>query len=328
MSEIRFDGEVVIVTGAAGGLGRSQAVELARRGARVVVNDLGGSPAGGGADAALAAAVVEEIGASGGEAAACTESISSKHGPRQVIAAALDTWGRLDAIVTNAGILRNRLVEDLTEADWDDLMDVNLRGTFRVVQESYRVMKGAGGGRIVTMTSLNGLCGAFGQSNYAASKLGIVGLTKSVAWEGSQFGIKANCVAPAAFDTRMVEIFTPDDAAFSGRPAELTVDTGFAYAPLLTSSRVTPLVVTLLHQSCRSTGQIFGASGGHFARFWISQSEGYVSGLTPTAEDVAEHWDDLCGTGQQGIEVTDESLIWSAKVNSDKLAGLSEIHET
>jgi len=327
MSQLRFDGQVVIVTGAAGGLGRSQAMDLARRGARVVVNDLGGSPGGGGADPTLAAAVVNTIHADGGEAVACTESIASAVGARQVIEAAMDTWGRLDALVTNAGILRNRRFEELAEADWDDLMDVNLRGTFRVLQEAYRVMKEGAGGRIVAMTSLNGLCGAFGQSNYAASKLGVVGLTKSIAWEGAQFGIRVNCVAPAAFDTRMVEIFTPDDAAFNGRPPELAVEPSVNYMPLLTADRVTPLVVALLHPSCASTGQVFGASGGHFVRFWISQSEGYISGLTPSAEDISQHWDEICGHGSVGTEVTDESLVWSAKVNAVKLAELStELH--
>jgi NAD(P)-dependent dehydrogenase (short-subunit alcohol dehydrogenase family) len=200
--DIRFDGDVVIVTGAAGGIGRSQAIELGRRGARVVVNDLGGSPRGGGADPTMAHAVVDEIVSAGGEAVASGASVSSDEGPAQIVEAAMDTWGRIDGLIHNAAIVLDDHFEDVTDDDLDSIMTVNLRGTFRTVRAVYRAMKDTGGGRIVTLTSASGLSGAFGQAAYATSKMGVLGMTRSVAWEGMRFGIKVNALAPAAFDTR------------------------------------------------------------------------------------------------------------------------------
>jgi NAD(P)-dependent dehydrogenase (short-subunit alcohol dehydrogenase family) len=221
-TEVRFDGEVVIVTGGAGGIGRPQATELGRRGARVVINDLGGSPRGGGSDPSMAAAVVDEIVSAGGEAVASTEDVSSALGPRQLVECALDTWGRVDGIVHNAAILRDAHFENVDDADYDDMMNVNLRGTFRTVQAVYRAMKDNGGGRILTGTSASGLAGAFGQVIYAATKMGVVGLTRSIAWEGMRYGIKANAIAPAAFDSRMYAEMNPEgDAALTGRPPDL-----------------------------------------------------------------------------------------------------------
>ncbi|MGH8940232.1 MAG: SDR family NAD(P)-dependent oxidoreductase, partial [Actinomycetes bacterium] len=200
-AQLRFDGNGIIVTGAAGGLGRSQALELASRGARVVVNDLGGDRSGGGADRTLAETLAEEIKASGGDAVASTDSVASVDGPRRIVETALDTWGRVDGIVANAAIVRNRLFEDLTDEDWDEVMAVNLRGVFRTLQAAYRPMKD-NGGRIVVMTSSAGLCGVYGQANYAASKIGVLGLVRTIAWEGGQYGIHANIVAPSASDHR------------------------------------------------------------------------------------------------------------------------------
>ena len=145
-TDVRFDGQVIIVTGGAGGIGRPQATELGRRGARVVVNDLGGSPRGGGSDPSMAAAVVDEILAAGGEAVASAEDVSSAQGPRLLVECALDTWGRVDGIVHNAAILRDDHFENVDDADYDDMMNVNLRGTFRTVQAAYRAMKDSGGG--------------------------------------------------------------------------------------------------------------------------------------------------------------------------------------
>ena len=182
--EIRFDGDVVIVTGGAGGIGRSQAIELARRGARVVVNDLGGSPRGGGSDPTMASAVVDDIVGAGGEAVASAASVSSDEGPQQIVDLALDTWGRVDALIHNAAIVLDDHFEDVTDDDFDSITMVNLRGTFRTVRAAYRAMKDGGGGRIVTLTSASGLSGAFGQAAYATTKMGVIGMTRSVAWEG------------------------------------------------------------------------------------------------------------------------------------------------
>src|SRR5262249_11086480 len=157
-----------------------------------------GSPRGGGADPAMASAVVDEIRSAGGEAISSTDDVASADGPRQLVERALDAWGRVDGLVHNAAILRNDHFENVSDADYDDIMHVNLRGAFRTVQAVYRAMKDRGGGRILTVTSASGLCGAFGQSVYAATKMGVIGFTRSIAWEGMRFGIKANAIAPAA----------------------------------------------------------------------------------------------------------------------------------
>src|SRR6202012_5361907 len=177
--DIRFDDEVVIVTGGAGGIGRSQAIELGRRGARVVVNDLGGSPRGGGCDPTMAPAVVGEIRSAGGEAVASGVSVSSEEGPDQIVDAAMDTWGRVDGLIHNAAIVLDDHFEDVSDEDLDSILAVNLRGTFRTVRAVYRAMKGNGGGRIVTLTSASGLSGAFGQAAYATTKMGVLGITRS-----------------------------------------------------------------------------------------------------------------------------------------------------
>src|SRR6201996_132926 len=261
---IRFDGDVVIVTGGAGGIGRSQAIELGRRGARVVVNDLGGSPRGGGSDPTMAQSVVHEIVSAGGEAIASGASVSSDEGPQQIVEAAMDTWGRIDGLIHNAAIVLDDHFENVTDEDLDSILSVNLRGTFRTARAVYRAMKDNGGGRIVTLTSASGLSGAFGQAAYAATKMGVLGIMRSIAWEGMRFGIKANALAPAAFDTRLFEVFTPDgDAALRGRPPELEISLDSAeYVALLTASRVTPMALALVHRSCPAAAQIFGATGG------------------------------------------------------------------
>src|SRR5688572_13090946 len=168
MSTLNFDGDVVIVTGAGGGMGRCHAIELARRGARVVVNDLGGHPFGGGKDTSLAESVVEEIRAEGGEAIANTASVSDVDGAASLTEQAMKEWGRLDAVVANAAIVRDTPFDEMTMADFDDIIDVNLRGTMRVVQPAYKAMRAGGGGRIVTITSSSGMLGAHFQANYAA----------------------------------------------------------------------------------------------------------------------------------------------------------------
>ena len=168
----------------------------ARRGARVVVNDLGGSPRGGGSDPTMARAVVDEIVSAGGEAVASGASVSSDDGPAQIVAAAMDTWGRIDGLIHNAAIVLDDHFEDVTDDDLDNILAVNLRGTFRTVRAVYKAMKENGGGRIVTLTSASGLSGAFGQAAYATTKMGVVGMTRSIAWEGIRFGIKVNALAP------------------------------------------------------------------------------------------------------------------------------------
>ncbi len=324
-AEVRFDGEVIVVTGGAGGIGRSQAIELGRRGARVVVNDLGGSPRGGGSDAALAEAVVSEIVDDGGEAVASVDSVASVDGPQRIIDTALDTWGRVDGIIHNAAILRDAHFEDVSDADFDQIMHVNLRGTFRTVQAAYRAMKDRGGGRIVTVTSASGLTGAFGQSVYATAKMGVVGLTRTIAWEGMRFGIKANAFAPAAFDTRLYEVFTPDsDAALVGRPPELEVSLDAAeYLGLYTASRVTPIALALVHESCPVTSEVFGATGGYYCRFAVTHTDGATVGPNPSVDDVVEHWEQIRGVGSLPNELDGEALVWGSRAFGPKLEPLA-----
>jgi NAD(P)-dependent dehydrogenase (short-subunit alcohol dehydrogenase family) len=319
--DTKFDGDVVIVTGAAGGIGRSQAAELGRRGARVVVNDLGGSPRGGGSDPTMAAAVVDEIRSAGGEAVASAEDIASAGGPRLLVERALDTWGRVDAMVHNAAILRDAHFENVSDTDYDDIMHVNLRGTFRTVQAVYRAMKDRGGGRILTVTSASGLCGAFGQSVYAATKMGVIGLTRSIAWEGMRFGIKANVIAPAAFDSRLYAEMNPDgDAALTGRPPELDVSLEAAeLLGLYTASRVTPLALALLHSSCPVTAEVYSATGGYFTRFALSHTEGTLLGLEPTVDDVVAHFAEIRGAGAIPNELDGEALVWGLRSFAPRL---------
>jgi NAD(P)-dependent dehydrogenase (short-subunit alcohol dehydrogenase family) len=327
--DIRFDGDVVIVTGGAGGIGRSQAVELARRGARVVVNDLGGSPRGGGSDASMAQAVVDEICTAGGEAVASASSVSSDDGPQQIVDLALDTWGRVDGLIHNAAIVLDDHFEDVTDEDFDEIIAVNLRGTFRTVRAAYRAMKSGGGGRIVTLTSASGLSGAFGQAAYATTKMGVVGMTRSVAWEGMRYGIAVNALAPAAFDTRLFSVFTPEgDASLRGRPPELEISLDSAeYVALLTASRVTPMALALVHRSCPATAQIFGATGGYYCRYAISHTEGATFGPHPTAEDIASNWEQIRDSSLPN-ELDGEAMAWGVQAYSTRLKALAAELET
>jgi NAD(P)-dependent dehydrogenase (short-subunit alcohol dehydrogenase family) len=321
---MNFDGDVVIVTGGAGGLGRSQAAELGRRGARVVVNDLGGSPRGGGSDPTMASVVADEICSAGGDAIASTVDIASTDGPRLLVEQALDTWGRVDAVVHNAAILRNAHFENVSDTDYDDIMHVNLRGTFRTVRAVYRAMKDRGGGRILTVTSASGLCGAFGQSVYAATKMGVIGLTRSIAWEGTRFGIKANVIAPAAFDSRIYAEINPDgDAVLTGRPPELQVSLEAAeLMGLYTASRVTPLALALLHDSCPVTAEVYSATGGYFTRFALCHTEGTLLGVEPTVDDVVAHFGEIRGEGTVTNELDGEALVWGLQSFAPRLKPL------
>lgn len=324
MSErMTFDGDVVIVTGGAGGLGRSQCLELGRRGARVVVNDLGGHPTGGGADASLAQAVVDEIVAAGGEAVASTVSVATEDGPAELVQTALDAFGRVDAMMSNAAIVRNTLFEDMTEADWDSLMSVDLRAVARGFQSAYRVMKDNGGGRLVVMTSTSGLAGAYGQPNYAAAKTGLIGLMKTIAWEGGRYGIRANLVAPGATGTRAAAAtMTADNPAYTNRPPELAFDmTASVPEDLLTPAKVTPMVLRLLHRSVPVSGQIFAANGGIYHRFAIASTDPVVIPGTPTLEDVVDRWDDIVGS-RLPHEVDQEALLWGSSNYAEAFTAL------
>lgn len=269
--ELRFDGEVAVVTGAGRGMGRTHALELARRGAKVVVNDI-----------ANAQAVADEITGIGGEAVVDMHSVATEEGGQAIIDRAVSTWGRLDAVVTNATIYRMVPFDQMTLEDFDAVLDAKLRAAFFVFHPAYLHMKDNGGGRLVGVTSGAGLQGHQMQVNYAAANSGLIGFFRTLALEGEPYGIKANLLNPGAM--------------IVGNPMEFFdevpgVDGDMARANFL-PEKVSPMVAVLAHRSCPTTGDILGAWGGRFARSTITTAKGWIS-HTPTAEDVLAHWDEI-----------------------------------
>lgn len=292
MNSLKFDGDVIVVTGAGGGMGRCHALELAARGARVVVNDLGGHPFGGGANASLAETVAEEIRAAGGEAVANTASVSDVAGAASLTEQAMDEWGRLDAVVANAAILRDIPFDEMTIADFDDVIDVNLKGVMRVAQPAFKVMKANGGGRIVNVTSSSGLLGAAAQANYAAAKSGLLGLTRVIAIEGEAVGIKANLLAPGAMGTRMHQAMLEAETFHAQASAGLVQND--EVAEMMKPERVSPLVTVLTHPTCPVTGRILCSWGGWYGHFGVTLNAGWAErNAVATAEDLVEHWDEI-----------------------------------
>lgn len=273
MNNISFDEKVAIVTGAGGGLGRTYALELARRGARVVVNDLGSSRDGSGGQASPADATVELIRSEGGEAVANYDSVASPDGGQGIVQTALDTYGTVDIVINNAGILRDKSFANLTFDDVRSVIDVHLLGAFHVTQPAYQVMKSKGYGRLLFTTSAAGVFGNFGQANYGAAKMGLVGLSNVLAVEGARYGITSNVVAPLAL-------------------SRLTVDiVGDGVADALSPELVTPLALSLVSDQNELTHEVFSVGGGRFARVFIGLCQGWVAdrGTFPTVEDVHAH---------------------------------------
>ena len=267
MSQVSFENRTVIVTGAGNGLGKAYALELGSRGARVVVNDLEGAVDGSGSGNTPADEVVNEIIANGGEAVANYDSVASKEGGESIVQTAIDNFGTVDAVVNNAGILRDKSFAKMEEEDLNAIIDVHLKGTFFVCQPAFIQMKEQGYGRFVNVSSPSGLFGNFGQLNYGAAKMGIVGLTNVLAIEGAKYNIKANVIAPNAA-TRMTEELFGEDMS-----------------KLLTVDNITPLVVYLASEQCEVTHEIFSAGGGRFARIGISTDVGYFN-ASAKAEDI------------------------------------------
>jgi NAD(P)-dependent dehydrogenase (short-subunit alcohol dehydrogenase family) len=288
VSEISFDGRVAIVTGAGGGLGRTYALDLARRGARVVVNDLGGSVNGEGGSDTAAQKVVDEIKAAGGEAVPSYDSVSTPQGGESIVKTAVDAFGKVDVVINNAGILRDKSFAKMTWEDLDAVLDVHLRGAFYVSQPAFKVMKDNGYGRFVFTSSNSGVFGNFGQANYGAAKMGLVGLSNVLAIEGAKAGVLSNVVCPVA-RTRMTE--------------ELLGD----FAKHLDPEGVTPLVVFLSSEACTFTHETFSAAGGRYARIFIGLAKGWYGGKdkAPTAEDVLDHLDEI--ENQEGYIVPNAS---------------------
>ncbi|MBA3067033.1 MAG: SDR family NAD(P)-dependent oxidoreductase [Hyphomonas sp.] len=276
MSEIRFDGRVAIVTGAGGGLGRCHALELARRGAKVVINDLGGTMDGTGGNSAAAEAVVKEIEAFGGEAIANGSSVSDVAGVKKMIDDTMAKWGRIDILIANAGILRDKSFSKMTVEDIDLVLAVHLRGSFLPIHAAWDIMKAQNYGRLVVTTSSTGLYGNFGQANYGAAKLGVVGMMNTLKIEGAKNDIKINAVCPIAA-TRMT----------AGIMSEQMLDA-------LKPEYVTPGVINLVKEDA-PTGMILSAGAGAFSMARIVETAGaYVGqGAALTAEAVAAKWDEI-----------------------------------
>jgi NAD(P)-dependent dehydrogenase (short-subunit alcohol dehydrogenase family) len=284
---IDFTEQVAVVTGAGRGLGRIYAIELARRGASVVVNDLGGTMGGEGSDATVADQVIEEITAAGGVAVASHDSVDSPEGGEAIVRTAVDHFGRLDVVVSNAGIFTSIPFDELTADDWRRMLRVHLDGGFYLAQPAYRVMKSQGYGRFVFIASSAGMFGQHLEAHYAAAKAGLVGLTNVIALEGEPHGILANTVLPFGLSRKATETL--------GDPKALE-EMGFFKA--IRPELVAPLVVFLASRACDFSHQNFSACGGRFARVFIGLGEGWMAepDSNPTADDIATHLAEIAAT--------------------------------
>jgi len=269
--DIRFDGKVALITGAGGGLGKTYALALAKRGAKIVVNDLGGKADGTGASASMADAVVKEIESAGGMAVANHDSVATPEGGKAMVQDAIDNFGRIDIVINNAGILRDKTFAKLEPADLEIVLDVHLKGAFYVTQPAFIKMKEQNYGRIVFTASSAGVLGNFGQTNYGAAKMGLVGLSNVLALEGAKNNIKCNVIAPIA-RTRLTEQLLG--------PMAQTLD----------AECVTPLVTYLASEQCDLTHNIFSVGGGRFARMFVGLTQGWYAGKAgkPSAEQVRD----------------------------------------
>ncbi|MFZ4068975.1 MAG: SDR family NAD(P)-dependent oxidoreductase [Caulobacterales bacterium] len=285
MSDIRFDGKVAIVTGAGGGLGRAHALELARRGAKVVINDLGGSVDGSGGSSEAAMKVVAEIKAMGGDAIANGASVTDDAGVAGMVKQTMDAWGRIDILIANAGILIDKSFAKMEISDFEKVMAVHLMGTVKPTKAVWEIMKAQNYGRIVVTTSSTGLYGNFGQANYGAAKLSLVGFMNTMKIEGAKNNIKINAISPVAA-TRMTEGLLPPPLAEALKP-----------------EFVTPGVVYLVSEDA-PTGAVLTAGAGVFAVARIYETDGvYLGKDGVSAEEVAANWAKISDpTGQEHYE--------------------------
>jgi NAD(P)-dependent dehydrogenase (short-subunit alcohol dehydrogenase family) len=279
---------VVVVTGAGGGLGREYALTLAKEGASVVVNDLGGARDGSGAGHSMADKVVDEIKAAGGRAAANYDSVAEPEGAENIIKTALDEFGKIDGVVSNAGILRDGTFHKMSFENWDAVLKVHLYGGYNVIRAAWPHFREQSFGRVVVATSTSGLFGNFGQANYGAAKLGLVGLINTLAQEGAKYNIKANALAPIAA-TRMTEDILPPEVLKN-----------------LTPDFVAPVVAYLCTEEVPDTDSIFIVGGGKVQRTALFQNEGVTFKSPPSVDDIAAHWaeiDDLSAAKQANFSI-------------------------
>jgi NAD(P)-dependent dehydrogenase (short-subunit alcohol dehydrogenase family) len=293
--DLRFDGRVTVVTGAGRGLGRAYARLLAARGASVVVNDLGGDIDGTGSDAGPADEVVAEIEAAGGKAIADTNDVSTEDGAAALVAGAVEGFGRVDALIANAGIMRWGAFPDIDRDDLEQHLLVHVGGSFFTARAAWPHLVEQGYGRIVLTTS-TGVLGLRDNTSYATAKGAVLGLARSLAVAGAEHGIKVNCIAPAA-STRM------------SRGSK---------GPELPEEQAAPMAAYLAHEDCPVTGETYTAGGGRFARLFIGSTEGHVhDGDAPSIEDVVAHWDEI--NDESGAYVPADLMAWSMRFLSHRL---------
>ncbi|HEX7136145.1 MAG TPA: SDR family oxidoreductase [Iamia sp.] len=274
MADLGYDGKVAIITGAGGGLGRSHALELASRGALIVVNDLGGSVDGQGGSHTAAQQVVDEIKAAGGEAVANYDSVATPEGGASIVKTALDEWGKVDIVINNAGILRDAAFKNMDAEKLEPVLDVHVKGAFYVTQAAWASMRENNYGRIVNTSSAAGIFGNFGQTNYGAAKAGLVGFTRVLAVEGAKNNIKANAIAPVAKSRMTEDLLGP------------LVDK-------LGPEFITPVVAWLAHEDCPVTGEVYSCGGGHVARVFTGVTQGWTDTESLTVEDIRDHFDEI-----------------------------------
>ena len=275
MSEINFNGRVAIITGAGAGLGRQYALELAKRGAKVVVNDLGGSRDGSGQGTSAADKVVDEIKAGGGQAIANYDNVALVEGGENIVKAAVEKFGKVDILVNNAGIVRDKTFNKMDEPTWDVVMNVHLKGAFCVTRPAFINMRENNYGRIVMTTSSSGMYGNFGQSNYAAAKLGLLGLVNVLKLEGGKYNIKSNLIGPTAA-TRFTEDVFPPELFAKMKP-----------------DFVAPAVLYLCSEDCTDSGMVINAAAGYYSRSAIVTGPGAIlsDGVKiPSPEDIKDNW--------------------------------------
>jgi len=294
MSDLRYDGKVAVVTGAGNGLGKCHALFLASRGAKVVVNDLGGAVDGTGSSDSAAQQVVDEINAAGGEAVANFNSVSDRDSARAIIKTAMDNYGRIDILVNNAGILRDKSFKKMTDDEYQLVIDVHLMGTVWVCKAAWEIMNEQEYGRIINTTSAASF-GNFGQTNYSGAKAGITGFSKSLAQEGARKNIKVNVLAPMARTRMTEELLGP-------------------MAKDLHPELVTPVVAYCAHEDCSVTGEVFSAGGGRIARIFWGVTPGFRKGDI-SGEDIRDNLEAIMDTSDMVVasSPTDEMAFLMSK---------------
>jgi NAD(P)-dependent dehydrogenase (short-subunit alcohol dehydrogenase family) len=291
-NDMRFDEQVAVITGAGGGLGKQHALLLASRGARVVVNDTGGSVTGTGSDSGAANAAAEEICRQGGEAVADTNSVTSPQGGQAIIDTALRTWGRVDIVINNAGIVCDAPFEDLTADRLEPLLDVHLKGAFYVTRPAWKVMRAQRYGRILNTCSAAGILGAERMSNYGAAKTGLIGLTRVLAAEGADHNIKVNAIAPIAYTRMLAHSIDGAGRQDDASARAILDDLAAQYLQKLEPGLVAPVAAFLTHRDCPVSGEIYTVGAGHVARFFIGRTKGFYSPAL-SVEDVRDHFEEI-----------------------------------